>query len=77
MELLTKSATTGDIQVTYMHASIGKKSLGETITALSLMVSLKAPTVVLIDIKHTFAGDVKNICLLTTEVLLRAASGNL
>ena len=74
MAVLTKSATPGDTQVTYAHASVGKNPLGETVTAFALVGSLEASTVVLIDIKLAFAGDGEKIRLLTTEVLLRAAT---
>ena len=57
-----------------MHASVGNKSLGKTVTSFALAGSLKAPTVVSIDIKRAFAGDGEKICLLKTEVLLRAST---
>ena len=55
--MLTKSATPGEIQATYAHASVGNKSLGDTVTAFSLARSLEAPTVASIDIKRAFASD--------------------
>ena len=77
MAVLTNSATPGDVKVMYGHVSVGNKSLGKTVTPFALTGSLEAPTVVLIDIERAFAGYGKNICLLTTEVLLRAATGKL
>ena len=77
MTVLAKSATYGDIQVKYVHAFVGNKYLGKTITAFALVGSLEAPTVVSIDIERAFSGNGENIQLPTTEVLLRAAAGDL
>ena len=57
--------------------SIGKKSLGETITALSLVELIEAPNVVSIEEEHVFYGAGENISLLITEFLLRASVGDL
>ena len=73
----TKSAMPGDMQVTYVHASVGNKYLRETVTDFSLSGYLKAPTVVLIDAEYTFAGYSEKIHLPTTEILLRATIDNL
>ena len=77
MAVLTKSTTPGDIQVTYFHSYVGNKSLGEMVTDLSLEVYPKAPTMVSIEIKYNLFNDGEKIFLPTTEVLLRATSGNL
>ena len=77
LEVLTKSATPGDIQVTHSHASIENKSLGKTVTTFALKGSVVAPTVISIDIERAFARGGKNIRLLTTEVLLRDGAGEL
>ena len=45
--------------------------------AFYLAESLESPYVVLIDIKITFATESENIRLLITELLLRAAAGDL
>ena len=66
MVVLSKSATHGDIQVMYAHASVGNKSLGEMVTAFARAVPLEAPNVVSIDIEGAFAGDGKMIHLPTT-----------
>ena len=55
LAILTKSATSGDIQSTFAHASIGNNFLGETVTPFALTGSLEAPTVVLINIEPSFA----------------------
>ena len=72
LEILSKSVTPGEIQATYLHTSVGNKSLGKTVTALALSGSLKMPTVVLIDIKRALAGDGEKIGLTATEVFLRS-----
>ena len=36
LPVLVKSATPGDIQVKYAHASVGNKSLGKMVTAFAL-----------------------------------------
>ena len=36
MAVLTKSATSKDIQGTYVHASVGNKSHGKTVTSFAL-----------------------------------------
>ena len=77
LEVLTKSSMPKDFQVTYLHASVGDNSLGEKVGAFALVRSLKAPSVVLIDIERDFAGDGEKIRLPTTEALLRAASGRI
>ena len=58
LEVLPKSATPGDIQITYARVCVGNKSLGKTVTAFAQAVSLEVPTVVLIDTERAFAGDV-------------------
>ena len=73
--ILAKSATPGELQVVYVHASIGNKALGETVTAFALAGSLEAPTMVSIGAERAGAGE--NIHLLTTEFLLRAAASDL
>ena len=73
--LLTKSATHRKSKVIYAHTSIGNKSIGETVTTFALVVFLKAPNLVMIDVESDGAGN--KIHLPTTEVLLRAAIGNI
>ena len=75
--ILTKSATTGEVQLTFAHASVGKKSLRESVVTFSLSRSLHSTSIVSIDMVTAFAPDGDNIRLLITEVLLCAASGNL
>ena len=47
--LLTKSATPSDIQITFGHAFLQKKSLRESVATLALAGSLESLTVVFIN----------------------------
>ena len=38
--ILTKSSTPGEIQLTFGHAAVGKKSLGESVVAFALVGNL-------------------------------------
>ena len=75
--ILTKSSTPGEIQLTFGHAAIGNKSLGEPVVAFALAGDLSSPSVISFNIEIAFATDGKNIRLPIAEVLLRAASGDL
>ena len=75
--ILTKSATSGNVQMMFAHASVSNKSLGKYITAFALAVSLEALKVVSINIDIAFAIAGDNIRIPVNEVLLRAAIGDL
>ena len=77
LAILSKSAITGEVQLTLTHTSVGNKSLGEFIATFALTGSLNSPSVVLININIVFFMDGDKIRLPITEVLLRAAAGNL
>ena len=77
LAILTKSATPGDVQLTFVHASVGNKYLRESITAFALARLLEAPTVVSIDVEIAFAIAGDNIWIPVTEVLLRVAAVDL
>ena len=77
LALLTNSETHREVQVTYVHASVGNKSLGETVTAFTLSESLKSLTAVTIDAERAFAGNGEKIRLTTIKVLICAAVGDL
>ena len=47
--ILTKIPIPGGVQLTSAHASVGNKSLGESVTEFSLVGSLDFPTLVLIN----------------------------
>ena len=53
LAVITKIFTPDEIQAIYTHTSVGKNSLGEMVTNLTLAGSLKAPTVVSINIECT------------------------
>ena len=61
----------------FVHASVGGKSLGRSVAAFVLAVSLDSSSVVSIDINITFTMDGNKIHLPITELLLRAATDNL
>ena len=77
LALVPKSATPGNIQVTFDHASVGDHSLRETVTAFTLAGSLESLTAVYVDAECASASAINNICLSVKEVLLCAAVGNL
>ena len=57
--ILTKSTTPGKPQLMFVHAFVGNKSLGESVTAFTLTGLLKAPKLVSTDADIAFinAGD--------------------
>ena len=63
--------------MTFAHASVGNKYLGEYVAAFSLAGSIDSASVVLIYVNIAFAVDGTKIHLSITEVILRTASGNL
>ena len=75
--LLTKINTTREVQVTYVHTSVGNKSLGKTVNSFALVVSLKALNVVVIDTEQALNSADDNIRLPTTNVLIHAADGDI
>ena len=75
IEILTNRAMSGKIQVTFGNATIGNKSLRETVTTFNLIERRKSLTVVSIDTKCASARD--NIRLPTTEVLPHASFSDL
>ena len=77
LAILTKSSTPGDIQLTFGHAAVSNKSLGESVVDFCLAGDLSSPSVILFNIEIAFAADGDNIRLPIAEVLLCAAAGNL
>ena len=67
---------TGEVQLTFVHATIGNMSLGESVVALALAGDLRSPSVVSINIDISFVADGDKIRLPIAEVLLRAAAGD-
>ena len=75
--ILTKSSTPGKVQLTFGHATVSNKSLGESIQAFALGGDLGSPSVISFNLEIEFAPDGEEIRLPITEDLLRAAAGNL
>ena len=77
LAILTKSATPGKVQLTFVQTTVGNKSLGGSVVAFSLAGNLDSPSVVSIKMDIDFAADGDKIRLPITEVLLCAAAGDL
>ena len=77
LAILTKSYTPGKIQLTFGHAAIRNKSLGEFVVAFALAGNLSSPSLISFKTDIAFAADGDNIRLPILEVLLRAAAGDL
>ena len=75
--ILTKSYMPGEIQLTFRHASVGNKSLGESVQYFALAGNLGSPSIISFNIEIAFAPDEEKIRLPIAEVLLRAAAGDL
>ena len=75
--IVTKNSTPGKVQLTFGHATVGNKSLEESIQAFTLTGDLGSPSVVSFNLEIAFAPDGEKIRLPIAEVLLRAAAGNL
>ena len=70
LTLLTKTATPGEMQVTFGYTSVGNNSLEETVTAFALVGSLEYLVVASIDAKRDFTSANKKSRLPVTEFLL-------
>ena len=57
LAILKKSSTTGEIQLTFGHAAVGNKSLGESVVAFALAVDISSPSVIPFKIDIAFAAD--------------------
>ena len=75
--ILTKSSTPGEIQLTFGHAAVGKKSLGESVEDFALAGDLRSPSVIYFNIEIAFAADGEKIRLPIAEVLLCLTAGDL
>ena len=75
--ILTKSSTPGKIQLTFGHATVRNKSLGESVQDFALAGDLNSPSVISFNIEIAFAPDGEKIRLPIAEVLLRAAASDL
>ena len=77
LAILTKSATPGEVQQTFVHAFISNKLLGESVTDFSLAGLLEIPTVVSIDTSIAFVNNGDNIRITVTKVLLHTEARDL
>ena len=75
--ILTKSSMPGEVQLTFVHVTVGNKSLGESIQDFALSGDLGLPSVISFNLEIAFAPEGKKIRLPITEVLLRAVAGDL
>ena len=57
LAILTMSSTPGEIQLTFGHAAVGNKSLGESVVAFALAVDISSPSVIPFKIDIAFAAD--------------------
>ena len=77
LAILTKSSTSGEVQLTFSHSTVGNKSLGESLQAFALASDLGSPSVISFNLDIAFAPEGDKIRLLITEPLVRAAAGDL
>ena len=77
LSIITKSTTPGEVQLTFIHATIGNNSLGVSAVAFSLAGNIDSTSVFSIKMDIYFDADSNKIRLPITEVLLCAASGDL
>ena len=75
LAILTKSATPGKIELTFIQTAVLNKSLGESVVAFVLAVNLSSPSVIHLEIKIAFCADRDKIRLPIAGVLLRATFG--
>ena len=75
--IINKIAIPGEVQLTFANASVENKSLGESVTEFELAVSLDSLTVISINSDTAFAKSDYKIRLPITEVINRAADGDL
>ena len=77
LAILTKSSTPGEIQLTFGHAAVGNKSLGDFVVDFALTGDLRSPSAILFNIEIAFSADGEKIRFLIAEILLPAAPNNL
>ena len=77
LTILTKRSIPGEVQLTFTRETVGNKPLGESVVVFALAGNLDSSSVVSINTEINFASEGNKICLPITEVLLRAAAGNL
>ena len=77
VRILTKSSTPREIQLTFGHAAVGNKSLGESVVDFALAGNLGSPSVISFNLEISFAPDGEKFRLPIAEVLLRVADNDL
>ena len=77
VDILTNSTTSGDVQTTFAHLSVGNKTLEECITDFFLVGSFNSPSVFLIDDDITCDIAGYKIFLPIAELVLRATTSDL
>ena len=77
LAILTKSSTPGEVQLTFGHYTVGNKSLGESFQAFALVGDLGSTSVISFNLEIVFAPEGEKIHHPITQVLLRAAAGDL
>ena len=77
LAILTKSATPGEVQLKFVHAIVGNKSLCEYVVVFSLAGDIDSPSVVSTNMEINYVTNSDKIYLPITEVFLCAATGNL
>ena len=61
--ILTKSSTTGELQLTFGHATVGNKSLGQSIQDFALAGNIGSNSVISFNLKIAFAPEGEKIGL--------------
>ena len=77
LAILTKSSMPGELQLTFGHAAVGNKSLGESVVAFALAGDIISPPMISFKIEIAFAADGDKIRLPIAEVLPCTSGGNL
>ena len=77
VSILTYSATSIVIQLTFGHAAGGNKSLWESVVALLLVGDLSSSSTIFPKTEIAFSVDCDKICLLIVEVFLCAVAADL
>ena len=65
-----KSSMPGEVQLTFVHAVFGNKSLEESVQAFTLVGNLGSPSIIFFNLEIAFATDGEKISLPIAEVLL-------
>ena len=75
--ILTNSVTPGELQLTFVHMTVGNKSVGGSIVAFGIEGYLSSPSVASVKIDIAFSADGDKIRLPIADFLLCTDAGNL